>query len=149
MTTNACSHLRPGTWPLHWDLVLDDQLGPTDGLASCRACGTVYLLEMLDWRGSERLMRMAILERRLATGLLRDLDRGSCDAGRATAELDHVRSLARAVPGLLLIDTRTPEVVALVPLPADRPVPTGSWRDLPCDGSWIDYARSKVEMVKE
>lgn len=149
MTSTPCAHLRPGTWPLHWDLVLDDQLGPTDGLASCQACGTVYLLEMLDWRGPERLMRMAVLERRLATGLLRDLDRGSCDAGRATAELNHVRGLALSVPELLLIDASAPGIVARVPVPADRPVPTGSWRDLACDGCWIDYARSYVEITKE
>lgn len=147
MTSTPCTHLRPGTWPLHWDLVLDDQLGPTDGLASCRNCGTVYLLEMLDWRGTERLMRMAVLERALATRLLRDLDRGSCDAGRASAELQHVRSLAVALPQLLLIDTATPAIIAAVP--ADRPLPTESWRDLACDGGWIDYARSNVAMLKE
>lgn len=149
MTSTPCTHLRPGTWPLHWDLVLDDQLGPTDGLASCRACGTVYLLEMLDWRGAERIMRMAILERALATRLLRDLDRGSCDAGRASAELQHVRSLAAAVPQLLLVDTATPAIIAAVPVPSDRPLATESWRDLPCDGGWIDYARSNVAMLKE
>lgn len=148
MTSTSCAHLRPGTWPLHWDLVLDDQLGPTDGLASCRSCGTVYLLEMLDWRGAERLMRMAVLERALATRLLRDLDRGSCDAGRAAAELAHVRSLAVAVPQLLLVDTAIPAIVAAVPTPADRPLPTESWRDLDCDGGWIDYARSYAEMTK-
>jgi hypothetical protein len=149
MTPTTCPHLRSGTWPLRWTLVLDDQLGPADGLASCRECGAAYLLEMLDWRGSERLLRLAVLRADVADRLLHDLERGSCDAGRAAAELSHVRSLARTVPWLLLVDTSGPRIVALVPAPADRTVPTAGWRELPCDGAWIDYARSYVEMVNE
>jgi len=143
-----CEHLRPGTWPLSIRLVLDDHLGPTDFLADCAECGRTWLLEMLDWRDPLRLLRLAALPADHAARLIRDLERGSCDPARATAELQYVRSSAAPLPWLLLMDVGGPRIEALVPVPDDRRVPGAAWRELPCDGSWVDYARSYVEMEK-
>jgi len=143
---DPCAHLRAGAWPLAIRLVLDDHLGPTDYLASCTGCGRTYLLEMLDWRDPLRLLRLAVLPADHAAGLIRDLERGSCDLGRAGAEIEHARSIAAVLPWLLLVDVRGPQIEAVVPAPPDRRVPGAGWRELPCDGSWVDYARSYVEM---
>jgi len=143
-----CEHLRPGAWPLTIRLVLDDHLGPTDYLASCTECGRTYLLEMLDWRDPLRLLRLAVLDAEHAARLIHDLERGSCDAGRAGAEIEHARSTAAVLPWLLLVDIRGPGIEAVVPAPADRSVSGAGWRELACDGSWVDYAGSYVEMEK-
>jgi hypothetical protein len=57
-----CDHIRTGAWPLRPELVLDDHLGATDAVVSCRECGRPYLMEMLDWRGHLRVMRMSVLD---------------------------------------------------------------------------------------
>jgi hypothetical protein len=145
---NVCTHLRSGTWPLTIRLVLDDHLGPTDYVASCTICGRTYLLEMLDWRDPARLLRLAVLPADHAARLIRDLERGSCDAGRAGAEIEHARSTATVLPWLLLVDIRGPRIEALVPTPHGRRVPGAPWRELACDGAWMDYARSYVDMEK-
>lgn len=143
-----CEHLRPGSWPLHTELVLDDHLGFTDALLSCRHCGRVYLLEMLDWRHRQRVMRVSVIDPDQAAQLIRDLTRGSCDVARAGAELHHARNRAAFLPWLLLVDTRGPRLAGLAQLPPDTRLPGASWRELPCDGHWVDYARSNTEMVK-
>lgn len=144
-----CAHLQPGTWPLRVELVLDDHLGPTDALLACRHCERVYLLEMLDWRDRQRVMRVAVMDGAEAARLIRDLTRGSCDVSRAGAELQHAVSRTRFAPWLLLIDPSGPRIDGLAPVPAGTRLPGASWRDLPCDGSWVDYARSNTEMVNE
>jgi hypothetical protein len=144
-----CEHLRPGSWPFQVDLVIDEHLGVTDALMSCRHCGRAYLLEMLDWRAPFRVMRIAALDPADAGRLVRDLTRGSCDISRAGAEVHHLRTLARFSLWLLLIDSGGPLIAGLAPLPADVRLPGASWRELPCDGRWVDYLRSKTEMVKE
>lgn len=149
MTANGpCEHLQPGTWPLVIDLLLDEQITFTDALTHCRHCGRRYLLEMLDWRGAERVLRIAQVDDGQARGVLHDLGRGSCDLRRAGAEVHHLLTSSAFAPWLLLIDSRSPLLRALVPAPAGRPLPAGSWRTLACDGSWVDYARSNTEMVK-
>lgn len=144
-----CDHLQPGTWPLRVDLVLDEQVTFTDALATCRLCGRAYLLEMLDWRNAERVLRIAVVDAEGARGVLRDLSRGSCDIRRAGAEVHHLRASAAVAPFLLLIDSRAPVIVAMAAAPGDPPLPTASWRTLPCDGRWVDYIRSSTEIVNE
>lgn len=141
-----CKHVKAGTWPFRTELVLDDHLGPTDSVVACRECGRHYLLEMLDWRESLRVMRLAVLDSQEAAGLVHDLTRGSCDLNRATAQVAHLQSRAPHSPWLLLIDTREPHIDAVAPHPADRPVPSAGWRSLPCDGTWVDYARSNSQI---
>lgn len=144
-----CDHARPGQWPFRTELVLDEHPGITDVLARCRECGRAYLLELLDWRADLRALRVSTLEREHAERLIRDLTRGSCDVQRADAEVAHARSLAPFSRQLLLIDSAAPAIVAVITVPADVKIPGGSWREMPCDGQWIDYLRSKTEIVNE
>ena len=134
-----CDHVLPGSWPFEILLVIDESMGFTDALAACRTCGSHVLLEMLDWRGHQRVMRLSPVNRDHARGLLHNLDRGSCDVRRATAELEQLRTGTRFSPWLLLLDTRTMRITAIAPVPATPRLPTAGWRALACDGSWVDY----------
>ena len=140
---DLCEHVHPGEWPFQVELVLDEHLGPADALMRCRACGRFYLLEMLDLRGSARVMRVAPLQTAEAERLIRDLTRGSCDINRAGAEVQYMRMRAPLLPRLILMDTRGPALTAIADVPADVRVPGRSWRDLPCDGSWVDWIESR------
>jgi len=142
----VCEHVHPGQWPFQVELVLDDHLGFTEALVRCRHCGATSLLRMLDWRGPLRVMRMAPMTSDHGDRLIRDLTRGSCDVNRAGAELQHVRltPLSRV---LILIDTRGPRIEARADAPAGVTIPGAAWRDLPCNGEWVDYVRSNTEMV--
>jgi hypothetical protein len=151
-SSELCQHVCRGQWPFQVDLVIDEHLGPTDALMTCRHCGRAYLLEMLDWRGPLRVLRVALLDPSDAARLIRDLTRGSCDIARAGAQVHHLRSLAPFSRWLLLIDSRGPAVEDVAAVPADTRLPGASWRELPCDGSWVDYvrsARSNREIVNE
>lgn len=143
-----CEHVRPGAWPFTTDLVLDEQLGITDAVMSCRTCGRPYLMEMLDWRDKLRVMRLSVLDGARSARLIRDLTRGSCDVARAGQEVHAFRSQTRFSPWLLLVDNSAVAVLAVAPVPVDRRLPAPAWRDLPCDGSWVDYARSYTDTVK-
>ncbi len=138
-----CDHVQSGGWPFVVELVIDEQMGFTDALVACRTCGTSYLLEMLDWRDRERLMRVSTVDSSRVAGLLRNLDRGSCDLRRASAEVQQLQTSATFSPWLLLMDSTTMRIVGVVPVPPDRMMPTDSWRALPCDGSWVDYAQTR------
>jgi hypothetical protein len=137
--SELCRHVTPGAWPFQAELVLDEHLGITDALMSCRDCGRFYLLEMLDWRDPVRVLRAAPMDAARAERLIRDLTRGSCDVNRAGAEVQHARSVTPFSRTLLLVDVRGPLIAAVADVPEDRPVPGASWRELPCDGTWVDY----------
>lgn len=133
-----CTHVVPGPCPWETELVIDDQLGPTECLVGCRTCGRGYLLEMLDWRGSQRLFRVRAPSPGAIALLTRDLDRGSCDLDRAREEVRHVSLSSDRVPTLLLYDTATASLVERIALENPADVPWAGWRDLPCDGTWIE-----------
>jgi hypothetical protein len=142
-----CDHVKPGSWPFAVELTLDEHLGPTDALVTCRDCGQSYLLEMLDWRGDQRVMRVSVLDAAAAARVIRDLTRGSCDIRRAGAEIHHLQTQSVFSPWLLLIDARRGVIDGVVPLSPDTRLPGASWRELPCDGRWVDYARSKTSIT--
>jgi hypothetical protein len=133
-----CGHVHPGSWPFEIELVIDEQVGFTDALVSCRTCGSAYLLEMLDWRGHQRLMRVSTVDSGRVQRLLHDIGRGSCDPKRAGAEVQHLQGSAAFVPWLLVIDARAVKVDAIAPLPEGKALPTAHWRKLNCDGAWLD-----------
>jgi len=134
---STCPHLIPGPYPFESALVLDDHLGPTDWLVSCRGCDAAYLLEMLDWAGSRRLYRLRVPEPRAVNRLLQDLDRGSCDLDRASAQAHHFSLTSAQLDVLALLDLGTAELIALLNVPEGVKIPGAGWRELPCDGSWI------------
>ncbi len=142
-----CNHIRAGSWPFHVRLVLDDHLGFTDALVACRHCGANYLLEMLDCLDNDRVMRISVPPRDHAEGVIRDVGRGSCDLSRAGQEIHHLRTGTPLCPVLLLVNWSGPSITAVVATPDQERLPAASWRDLPCDGGWVRYARSKTDMV--
>jgi len=135
-----CDHLKPDTYPLQLDLLIDAELTFTDALLSCRVCHQPYLLELLDRRGSDALFRLSMPDAEQCRQLLRDLNRGSCDLQRAHSELSSLQSMSPYLPYLLLLDCSEPKILQLLELPDIR-LPGGSWRQLPCDGQWFDQLR--------
>jgi hypothetical protein len=133
-----CEHVRRHTWPFCIELVIDEQAGFTDALVRCRSCAQACLLEMLDWRGAQRLMRVSVLDEARAAGMLRSVSRGSCDVRRGTAELQHLQTTSPFSRWLLVVDSREPRIDDLVPVPPDVRLPGASWRELACDGSWFE-----------
>ena len=132
-----CDHVQPDTWPFEVELVIDEQVGFTDALVACRTCGAAYLLEMLDWRGRQRLMRICTVDSARVAGLLQNLGRGSCDLKRAGAEVQQLQTSATFAPWLLLIDATAMRIESVLHVPEGRRLPAASWRELPCDGSWL------------
>lgn len=132
-----CDHVQPDTWPFEVELVIDEQVGFTDALVACRTCGAPYLLEMLDWRGRQRLMRISTIDSARVAELLHNLGRGSCDLKRAGAEVQQLQTSATFAPWLLLIDATAMRIDSILPVPEGRRLPAASWRELPCDGSWF------------
>ncbi|MCZ6642398.1 MAG: hypothetical protein O7F71_12540 [Gammaproteobacteria bacterium] len=151
MNTDLCQHLKVGTYPFQLQLTLDEHLGFTDALVTCRDCDKAYLLEMLDWRGAERLFRVSLPDPERATQLVRDLTRGSCDITRAGSEIHHMQTTLPDSMYLIIIDQNYspsgPAISGIAPKPADRPLPSASWRELICDGEWLDYTRSYPQML--
>ncbi|MEM8769854.1 MAG: hypothetical protein AAGE43_20650 [Pseudomonadota bacterium] len=133
-----CGHLDPGPYPFRTVLVLDDHLGPTESLIRCRQCETPYLLEMLDWQDGRRLYRVRAPDRAAADALERDLSRGSCDLSRASAEVFQFTLAAETKPVLMLLDLNSGTLEALIDIDPAVKVPTAPWRELPCDGSWLE-----------
>ena len=137
-TASLCAHIVPGAAPFAIELVLDDAGGPTDAMVRCRHCGEHWLLEMLDWRSRERLMRVSPLNAARVTALLANLERGSCDSGRAAAEVASATAGVNTLSCLLGLDARDLSITRLVAIPGGQALPRAGWRSLPCDGHWFD-----------
>ncbi len=151
MNTDLCQHVKVGAYPFELQLSLDEHLGMTDALVTCAECDRPYLLELLDWRGDERLFRISLPDADRVTQLVHDLSRGSCDISRAGAEVHHLQTTTPACEYLLIVNEHFspigPTIVGIAAKPDDRPLPAASWRELDCDGQWLDYARSNTEML--
>jgi len=132
-----CTHLTPGPGRFESLLVLDDHLGPTDWLVQCRHCTATYLLEMLDVSGALRLYRIRLVDPDAARGLMRDLERGSCDINRAGEQARHLTLTSRRLPSLVLLDLQSDTLVRIVDTDAEQVIPSAGWRELACDGRWI------------
>ena len=141
---SLCEHLTPGPYPFDITLVLDDHLGPTEALIRCRSCQRHYLLEMLDWRGDQRLFRLSQPFAAATEILLKDLARGSCDLNRATEEVRQFSLASTRLPVLLLVDARAQTVLSLSEVAPGTHIPGTGWRDLPCDGSWIEGLQDRL-----
>ena len=128
----------PQQRPFDVRLVLDEALGPTDALIACRSCGQQYLIEQIDCRGFERLMRVAHVDSSQVEPLLADLARGSCDLTRAGAQVQHLAVAAVPLPWALAVDVRDLRITRRLRLPEGTRLPQGSWRSLPCDGHWFN-----------
>lgn len=141
-----CEHAQPGAWPWATRLVLDAPLGIADAVVACGECAQHVLVELIDRRGKLKVQRVSLLSAAEAAGVTRDLQRGSCDLGRADAELAYLRSRAVLTDTLVCVDDAGPRIVARVRM-ARADIPRAPWRELPCDGQWVDYALSNTEIV--
>lgn len=139
---NACKHLR-----LHPELeilwTLDAYLHATDAYAKCRHCDAHYLVEMIDLKGKDAAFRIARLPSDYVTKTVRSLQKGSCDINRARNEAFALRSLSERLPVLLIMrDGQFAEAVSIEP---DIQLPQASWRELPCDGSWLALSNADTD----
>lgn len=133
-----CEHIAPGPGPYRVTLVLDDHLGPTEALVHCKTCEQAYLIELLDWQGAMRLFRVAAPDGDATALLLKDLERGSCDVNRAGEEVRQFTLDSQPLPVLWLVDTSARELVGVIDTTGLGTIPTRGWRELPCDGDWIE-----------
>jgi hypothetical protein len=114
-------------------LIIDEHLGPADYVARCRHCDQAYLLELVDLKHSVRAYRYAVLGADHADRFIHNMTRGTCDLSRASAEVHNLATLHSFADGLVIADVRSNQILDC---PAAKGVPTTSWRNLPCDGSW-------------
>lgn len=143
---SLCEHLRSlalGELSIDPADVLDWSDGPVTAVARCGACTGAALLEMLDWSRSRRVRIFALSA--LPAGALalyrRNVERGSCDAGRVQRETEALFAAAGPVERLVALDVDGNRVVRAVErAPGLRLPDEGDWRRrLPRadDGSWF------------
>lgn len=130
-----CDHLKADTWPLTIEHTFTMLVVFADALASCDRCGQTYLLELLDVRNHERLYRLSLSSAEVSAGLIKDLNRGSCDLQRAQAQFDEFSRQSLATDKLLWTDSRANRISGLIT--ADLPLPVEHWQALPRDGDWF------------
>ena len=129
--TKACNHAQS----FEVVRVLDAHLTWTDAILECPACQQYYLAEMIDLDSHCRVYRLATLARDATAATLISLARGSCDLQRAVEEITYLASLGEPLARVLVITGD--HVLKLIEPPGKLQVPRLSWRELPCDGSWL------------
>jgi hypothetical protein len=119
------------------------QDGPIDAVAACRVCGAHALLRMLDWNPPAFSLRVYVLAplREADTALfLRNLERGSCQVSRASAELAALVAAAGANERLVALDLAQGRVVAAAALArgtASEPAEFPARLPRASDGRWF------------
>ena len=138
----ACNHL---TKDLQLDILwtLDAYLHTTDAYAKCALCDAHYLVEMIDLKGIDAVFRIARLPADYVAKTVHSLHRGSCDINRARSETFALRKSAETLP--LLLTMHHGEFISTIPVAECTEIPQASWRDLPCDGSWLEYVNARSD----
>ena len=106
------------------------QDGPIDAIARCRACGSHALLRLLDWAPPSfalRVYSLAGLRAEDAALYLRNLERGSCQVSRASAELDALIAAAGPSTRVLALDIARERIVASGARAAGAGGEPGAW----------------------
>ena len=106
------------------------QDGPIDAIARCRSCGAHALLRLLDWapaRFSLRVYSLASLRAEDSALFLRNVERGSCQVSRASAELDALIAAAGPSTRLVALDLARERVAASAALPTSASGEPGAW----------------------
>ena len=132
-TPSPCPHLQGGR--LETLLLLDAWLGIAEAVTRCPLCGQCSLLELLDIDGNRRAWRLTPLDTGQAAGLVRDVNRGSCDVHRAGNQLHALRA-SHALPAQVVI-SEDGSLTGLRLGHGAGPLPSTSWRELPLDGQWL------------
>ena len=131
---SLCAHLaalEPGPAPftLAPEEILDWRDGPVEAVVRCRTCGSCAWLELLDRDPRRPLGVFALAALRAADVelYLRDRARGSCDVGRARAELEALAASAGPFERVLALEAAELRVVAAAALAPGVAVPAGAW----------------------
>ena len=114
--------------------VLDTHLYLTEGFVRCRKSDRHYLFEAFDLKVDATLYRVSHLDAESVAKTIRSFTQGSCDINRAKNEVFSLASSAVQLPCALF--ARAGDFLGVVET-GDVNLPTESWRDLPCDGSWF------------
>ena len=91
------------------------QNGPIDAVVRCRDCGAHALLRLLDWAPpgyALRVYALAALRAEDTALFLRNLERGSCQVARASAELAALIAAAGPNERIAALDVAHERVVA-------------------------------------
>ena len=118
-----CPHLAalapgPAPFTLAADEIFAFSDGPALAVVRCAACGACGWLESVaaDPRRGLRVFVLAAIREADVALYLRDVARGSCDVGRARAELEALAASAGPGERLLALDTGELRLVAVAPL---------------------------------
>lgn len=117
-----CTHLAsalPGTAPfaLEPGEILAWSDGPLEAVVRCRVCGACAWLERVE-RDEQSTPRRFVLAGLCAEDValyFRNRARGSCDVGRASAELEALAASRGAFERLIALDTETLELSMAAP----------------------------------
>jgi len=120
---SLCAHmsgLRAGDAAPQLAQALLWQDGAIDAVVRCASCGEHALLRLLDWAPPHfrlRVYSLAALRVQDSALFQRNLARGSCQVGRASAELEALIASAGPSERLVALDVASERVVASAPLP--------------------------------
>ena len=119
-----CSHLaaaRPGPLPftLAPDEILEWREGPVEAVVRCRACGACGWLQLVERDAAHAQHTFALAALRVDDVALyfRNRARGSCDALRASAELEAFAASRGPFERLVTLDADATKLVALAAHP--------------------------------
>jgi hypothetical protein len=115
-----CAHLAaavPGAAPftLAPDEIVAWWDGPVEAVVRCRSCGACGWLQLVDRDPQQELRMFALAALRTDDVALyfRDRARGSCDVGRARAELEALAASAGPFERLVTLNEEASELVAV------------------------------------
>ena len=91
------------------------QNGVIDAIVKCEECGAHALMRMVDWAPPEfarRVYVLSALRKEDCALYLRNVERGSCQVSRASAELEALIAAAGPTQQLFAVDVRREKVLA-------------------------------------
>jgi len=119
-----CTHLAaavpgPAPFTLAPDEIVEWQDGPVEAVVRCRACGACGWLRLVDREPQQELRTFALAALRSDDAALyfHNRARGSCDVGRAGAELEALAASAGPFELLVALNLETNELVAVTAYP--------------------------------
>ena len=115
--------------------MLDAQVHFTEAFARCRDCDTHFLLEAVDLKGAQTLLRVSTVDATALAKTLRALDQGSCDIHRARAEVASTAHRSQVLAQWLLMQSG--EVLRWVAAPTGVSA-SATWREVPRPGELLE-----------
>lgn len=142
-----CPHLAaavpgPAPFTLAPDEIVEWWDGPVEAVVRCRSCGACGWLRLVDRDPQRELRIFALAALRIDDVALyfHNRARGSCDVGRARAELEALAASAGPFERLVALNPETSELVAVAAHPPGLSVAGGPWTERipqPGDSRWF------------